>query len=96
MDCVRVCVCVCVCVYVLSHSVVSDSLQPCQTPVHGIILARILKWVAISYFRGSSWPRDWTHISWGSWIGRWIFNHWTTWEAHSGLEAPHSNYPNPV
>ena len=31
--------------------------------VHGIFQARILEWVAISSFRGSSWPRDRTHVS---------------------------------
>ena len=31
-------------------------------PIHGIFLARILEWVAISSCRGSSWPRDWTHV----------------------------------
>ena len=31
--------------------------------VHGIFQARILEWVAISYARGSSRPRDQTHIS---------------------------------
>ena len=31
--------------------------------VHGIFQARILEWVAISYSRGSSWPRDWTRVS---------------------------------
>ena len=31
--------------------------------VHGISQARILEWVAISFSRGTSWPRDWTHIS---------------------------------
>ena len=30
---------------------------------HGILQARILEWVAISSSGGSSWPRDWTHIS---------------------------------
>ena len=49
-------------------SVVSDSCDPvdCRLPgssVHGIFQARILKWVAISFSRGSSQPRDWTHIS---------------------------------
>ena len=45
-------------------SVVSDSLQPPWTivheipSVHGIFQARIVKWVAISYSRGSSQPRD--------------------------------------
>ena len=31
--------------------------------VHGILQARTLEWVAISFCRGSSWPRDWTQIS---------------------------------
>ena len=38
----------------------------CSPPgfsVHGILQARILEWVAISSFRGSSRPRDWTCIS---------------------------------
>ena len=30
--------------------------------VHGILQARILEWVAISYSRGSSQPRDQTHV----------------------------------
>ena len=46
----------------------SDSRDPvdCRLPgfsVHGIPQARILEWVAISSFRGSSRPRDWTCIS---------------------------------
>ena len=49
---------------VLCYSVVSDFLQPhgLYSPpgssVHGIIPARILEWVAVSYSRGSSQPRD--------------------------------------
>ena len=38
----------------------------CSLPgfsVHGIFQARILEWVAISFSRGSSWPRDWTQVS---------------------------------
>ena len=38
-------------------------LRDCRLPgdsVHGILQARILEWVAIPFFRGSSWPRDWT------------------------------------
>ena len=31
--------------------------------VHVIFQARIMEWVAISYFRGSSQPRDQTHVS---------------------------------
>ena len=37
----------------------------CSLPgssVHGILQGRILKWVAISFSKGSSWPRDWTHF----------------------------------
>ena len=66
----------CVCVCVLSHSVVSDSLQPHGLPdssVHGIVQARILGWVAISFSRESSQPRDCIHVSCASCIGRWIF-----------------------
>ena len=33
--------------------------------VHGILQARILEWVAMLSSRGSSWPRDLTHIPWG-------------------------------
>ena len=31
--------------------------------IHGIFQARILEWVAITFSRGSSQPRDWTWIS---------------------------------
>ena len=46
----------------------SDSLRPvdCSPPsssVHGILQARILEWVAISFSRGSSRPRDQTQVS---------------------------------
>ena len=55
----------------------------CSPPgfsVHGILQARILEWVAISFSRGSSWPRDQTQVS--HIAGR-HFNLWTTREAHS-------------
>ena len=55
----------------------------CSLPgssVHGIFQARILEWVAISSSRGSSRPRDWTHISCVFCIGRWVLYHWVTWE----------------
>ena len=38
--------------------------SPPGSSVHGISQARILKWVAISFSRGSSQPRDRTHVSW--------------------------------
>ena len=58
-------------------SVAQLCLTPCDpvdyslpgSSVHGILQARILKWVAISFSRGSSWPRDQSSVSY---IGRWI------------------------
>ena len=37
--------------------------SPPGSSVHGIPQARILEWVAIPFSRGSSPPRDGTHIS---------------------------------
>ena len=58
----------------------------CSLPsssVCGIFQARILEQVAIFYSRGSSQPRDQTHISCVPCLGRWILYHWATWEAQS-------------
>ena len=41
--------------------------------VHGVLQARILEWVAISFSRGSSQPRDRT---WHLLHCRWILYHW--------------------
>ena len=41
--------------------------------------ARILEWIAISFSRGSSHPRDQTHVSCVPCIGRQILYHWATW-----------------
>ena len=46
--------------------------------VHGISQARVLEWVAISFFRGSSPPRDQTQVSW---IAGGFFTNWATREA---------------
>ena len=37
--------------------------SPPGSSVHGISRARLLEWVVISFSRGSSWPRDWTQVS---------------------------------
>ena len=37
--------------------------SPLGFSLHGILQARILEWVAMSSSRGSSHPRDWTHVS---------------------------------
>ena len=50
----------------------------CSLPgssVHGNLQARVLEWVAMPSSRGSSWPRDWTHVCYISYIGRWILYH---------------------
>ena len=39
-----------------------DCGQP-SSSVRGVFQARLLEWVAISSSRGSSWPRDRTHVS---------------------------------
>ena len=46
--------------------------------VHGILQARILEWVAVSFSRESSQPRDWTQVSS---IEGWFFTSWATREA---------------
>ena len=52
--------CCCVQLFETQRSSLPDS------SVHGIFQARILEWVAISYSRGSSQPKDQTLISWVS------------------------------
>ena len=49
--------------------------SPPGSSVHGILQARILQWVAMPSFRGSSWPRDWTRVSCVSCIGGQILYH---------------------
>ena len=74
-----------------------DCSLPCSS-IHGVFQARVLDWVAISFSRGSSWPRDQTRVS--HIIGR----HCTIWatlevcrwdkKALKGLEeeSPSSNF----
>ena len=50
--------------------------SPPDSSVHGILQVRILEWIAMSSSRGSSWPTDWTPISYVSCIGRWVLYHW--------------------
>ena len=56
----------CVCVLVAQMCpTLCDSVE-CSLPsfyVHGILQVRILEWVPIPFFRGSSQARDWTYIS---------------------------------
>ena len=55
----------------------------CSPPgfsAHRIFQARILEWVAVSFSRRSSQPRDQTRISYNSCIGKQILYHWAGWE----------------
>ena len=54
-------VCMCVC-SVMSSSWRCHECNLSGSSGHGISQAEILEWVAISYSRVSSWPRDWTCI----------------------------------
>ena len=56
----------------------------CSLPgasVHGIFQARVLQWVAISFSRGSSQPRDWT------WVSRIADRHFTIWATREAQAA---------
>ena len=78
-SCVYVCVCVCVLVAQL-YPTLCDPLgyNLPGSSVHGILQARILEWVAISFSRGSSQPRDQTRVSCITGI---FFTSWTSREA---------------
>ena len=56
-----------VCVRSVTQSYLSlcnpTDCSPSGSPVHGICQARTLEWVAIFYSKGSSQPRDQTHVS---------------------------------
>ena len=54
--------------------------SPPGSSVHGIFQARILEWVAISFSRRSSWPRDWTQVS------RIVGRHFTIWAIREVLK----------
>ena len=77
---------ICTDIYESESEVAQSCLTLCEpvdcslpgSSIHGILQARILEWVAISFSRGSSPPRDWTQIS--HIAGR-CFNLWVTREA---------------
>ena len=79
--CVSVCVCVCVCVLIAQSCPALCNSMDCGlsgSSIHGILQARVLEWVAIPVFRGSSQPKDWTQFS--CFAGR-FFTVWVTGEA---------------
>ena len=56
--------------------------SPPGSSVHGMSQRGILEWIAISFSRGSSWPRDRIHFFCVSFTGRQMLYHWGTREAH--------------
>ena len=72
-------------VQLLSRVQIFCDPKDCTPPgssVHRISQARILEWVAISFSRESSQPRDQIHVCC---IDRWILYHWAIREVQSGL-----------
>ena len=70
-----------VCIHAQPCPTVCDPMD-CKLPgssVHGISQARILEWVAISFSKGSSWPRHWAPVSF---IAGRFFTIWAIREAH--------------
>ena len=73
-----------------SRPTVCDPMD-CSLPgssVHGLFQARILERVVISFPWGSSGPRNQTHVSCVSCIGRRILYYCATWEAPPSLGHP--------
>ena len=62
--------------------------SPPGSSVHGISQARRVKWVAVSFSRGSSQSRDENHVSYVSYVGWQVLDH----ECH--LETPLERFTN--
>ena len=86
--------CICLlCYSIHGTSLVAKSCLTCESmdcslpgsSVHGIHQERILEWVAISFSRGSSWPRNLTQVSC---IAGKFFTYWAM------REAPFMSYIN--
>ena len=71
------------CAQPLSRGPTLRNPKDCNPPgssVHGISQVRILDWDAISFSRGSLWPKDQTCISCVFGIDGWILYRWATGE----------------
>ena len=81
--CVCMCVCVCVCTRACALSYLSCvrlcatiwTIAPPGSSVHRLLQARILEWIAMPSFRGSSQPREWICVSYVSCTGRQVLYH---------------------
>ena len=67
----------CPCAYMAQSPTLCNPMDcnPLDSSVHEIFLARILEWPAMPSSRGSSWPRDQTHVSHVSYIAGKFFYH---------------------
>ena len=63
--------------------------SPPGSSVHGVLQARIVGWVAISFSRGSSWPRDQT---WVCCIAGRLFTIWATRDAQRYAKEDKSTF----
>ena len=75
-----------VCVLVTQSCPALPDPTDCSLPgssVHGVLQARILKWIAILFSRGSSLSRDWIQVSY---IAGRFFTVWATMEEISHVE----------
>ena len=61
-----------------------DCSLPCFS-VYGIFQARVLEWGAMSFSRGSSWPRDWI------WVSRIVGRCFTLWVTRGSKEQESTN-----
>ena len=61
--------------------------SPPGSSVHGVLQARMLEWVAMPFSRGSSWPRDWTRISYVSCADGFLTTSTTREALYNGLES---------
>ena len=68
----------------MSKSLQSYGLYEPSSSVHGILQARILEWVVISYSRGSSQSRCLTCVFYIFFIGIWYLYYWL----HLGNPCP--------
>ena len=72
--------------------------RDCSLPdssIHGILQARILEWVAMSPYRGSSWPKDQIHVPCGFSFASGFFYLWATGEAWATVHGVSKSWTRP-
>ena len=67
----------CMCAKLLQSCPTLHDLMDCSPArlLCEILQVRILEWFTMPSSRGSSQPRDWTHVFYVSFFGRWVLNH---------------------